>query len=157
MRSGLAIAAVFLVGGAATAQPSSVAGTNVSPAASPAATVVDSFHRALGLGDTKAALGFLDDNALIFESGGAERSRAEYAEHHLAADAAFSKAVPSKLMRRSGDVTGDIAWIASEGRTTGTYKGKAVDRLTTETMILRRARDEWKIVHIHWSSVAGGR
>jgi hypothetical protein len=36
----------------------------------------------------------------------------------------------------------------------GTYKGKAVDRLTTETMVLRRVGAAWKIVHIHWSSAA---
>ena len=37
---------------------------------------------------------------------------------------------------------------------TGTFKGKAIDRDTTETMILRRIGGEWKIVHIHWSSAA---
>ena len=45
-----------------------------------------------------------------------------------------------------------MAWIASEGRTTGTYKGKALDLVTTETMVLRRSGHGWKIVHIHWSS-----
>ena len=49
---------------------------------------------------------------------------------------------------------GNIAWITSEVRTTGTYKGKAVDRRTVETMVLRRAKAGWKIVHIHWSSAA---
>lgn len=49
-------------------------------------------------------------------------------------------------------VQGDLAWIASEGRTTGDYKGKTVDRLTAETMILTRVGDAWRIFHIHWSS-----
>ena len=31
---------------------------------------------------------------------------------------------------------------------------KPLDRVTTETMILRRDRSGWKIVHIHWSSGA---
>jgi len=96
----------------------------------------------------------LAGNALIFEGGGVERSKAEYASHHLVADAEYTKAVPAVLTRRAGDAIGTVAWIASEGRTTGTFRGKAVDRVTAETMILRRIGHDWKIVHIHWSSAA---
>jgi hypothetical protein len=45
-----------------------------------------------------------------------------------------------------------VAWVSTEGRTTGSFKGKAIDLLTTETMILRRMAGDWRIVHIHWSS-----
>lgn len=123
-------------------------------AARGAAATVDAFHAALRRGDTRSALTFLAADALIFETGGVERSKAEYASHHLAADAAFSKAVPSRLTRRSGGASGALAWIASEGRTTGTFKGKALDRVTAETMLLRRVGNAWKIAHIHWSSAA---
>jgi ketosteroid isomerase-like protein len=118
--------------------------------------VVDAFHGALSRGDTKAALSYLTEEALIFESGGVEHGKQEYASHHLAADAAFSRAVPSRVIRRVGHVAGTTAWIASEGRTTGTFNGKAVDRKTVETMVLRRTGANWKIVHIHWSSAAAG-
>ena len=37
-------------------------------------------------------------------------------------------------------------------RPTGSFKGKSIDLLTTETMILRRMAGDWRIVHIHWSS-----
>ncbi|MBA2466456.1 MAG: nuclear transport factor 2 family protein [Sphingomonas sp.] len=124
-----------------------------APARAPAA-VVDRFHAALTRGDTRGALTLLAADALIFEAGGVERSKAEYAAHHLQADAAFAQAVPGKHHKRFGSAVGDIAWIATEGRTAGTYKNKAVDRLTTETMVLRRAGGSWKIVHIHWSSAA---
>jgi ketosteroid isomerase-like protein len=137
--------------------PVAAAANSVSPGARPAAVVVDAFHAALAQGNTNAALGFLADNALIFESGGVERSKAEYASHHLAADAAFSQAVPARITRRAGEAVGNIAWIATEGRTTGTYKGKPVDRRTVETMVLRRTAAGWKIAHIHWSSAAGGK
>ena len=126
----------------------------LAASARPAASVVDAFHAALRRGDTQAALGLLATEALIFEAGGVERGKAEYASHHLAADAAFSQAVPAIVTRRSGEAVGNIAWITSEGRTTGTYKGRAVDRRTVETMVLRRAKAGWKIVHIHWSSAA---
>jgi ketosteroid isomerase-like protein len=128
--------------------------TSPSPSARGATVTVDAFHAALRRGDTRAAAALLAEDALIFEEGGAERSKAEYAAQHLPADAEFSRSVSAVVTRRAGRSDGAIAWIATEGRTTGTYKGKALDRLTTETMILRRTGRAWKIVHIHWSSAA---
>lgn len=117
-----------------------------------AAAAVDAFHAALRRGDTRSAAALLASDALIFEEGGVERSKAEYVAHHLPADAAFSKGVASTVTRRAGSSNGVFAWIATEGRMTGTYKGKTVDRVTTETMLLRRVGRDWRIVHIHWSS-----
>lgn len=126
----------------------------VSPSARGAAATVDGFHAALRRGDTRSAVALLADDVLIFESGEVERGKAEYAAHHLGADAEFSAAVPSTLTRRSGNTSGAMAWIASEGRTTGTFHGRPIDQMTTETMVLRRAAHGWKIVQIHWSSTA---
>ena len=124
------------------------------PGARDAAAVVDAFHAALGRGDTAAAAALLAEDALIFESGGVERSKAEYESHHLAADAAFSGAVPAVVLRRAGNAANGLAWVATEARMTGKYKDRAVDRLSTETMILRDTGRGSKIVHIHWSSQA---
>ena len=44
--------------------------------------------------------------------------------------------------------------LEASGRTTGQFNGRAVDRLTTETMVLKRLADGWRIHHIHWSSRA---
>lgn len=126
----------------------------VATEAAGAAAVVDAFHAALKQGDAAAALTLLDPEAMIFEEGGAERSREEYASHHLGADAAFAAATEATVARRSGRADGDVAWITSEGRTTGQFNGRAVDRLTVETMVLRRHADGWRIHHIHWSSRA---
>lgn len=60
----------------------------------------------------------------------------------------------SELTRRTGATSGDLAWVASEGRTRGRYKDRDIDRITTETMILRRVGGVWRIVHVHWSSRA---
>ena len=94
----------------------------------------------------------LASNVLIFESGGVERSKAEYAAHHLESDAAFAKMTTHRVIRQSGAAAGDTAWIATEGRTTGTYKEQVVNSASSETMVLRRAKRVWRIVHIHWSS-----
>lgn len=124
--------------------------------AADAAATVDAFHAALKAGDTAAALALLSPDVMIFEEGGAERSRDEYASHHLASDAAFAAGSDAAVARRSGWADGDIAWITSEGRTTGQFNSRAVDRLTTETMVLKRHADGWRIHHIHWSSRAPG-
>ena len=52
----------------------------------------------------------------------------------------------------ASDADATMAWIATQSRTTGSYKGRTIDSASTETMILRRNTGNWKIVHIHWSS-----
>ena len=117
------------------------------------AAAVDAFHAALRRGEPEAALALVADDALVFEDGRIERTKAEYALHHAAADAAFSKAVPSKRLSRSGHASGQLALVASESRTRGRFRGQDVDRIMVETMVLRRdPAGAWKIVHIHWSS-----
>ena len=124
----------------------------VAPAALEAAATVDAFHAALRRGDTGSAAALLTDDALIFEEGRAERSKAEYSARHLGADAEYSKAVPSERVRRIGDAAGDMAWIATEGRSKGRFRGADVNRVTDDTRVLRRIGGTWRIVHIHWSS-----
>jgi ketosteroid isomerase-like protein len=134
------------------APPSSSAQPQLNPDAKSAAATVESFHAALRRGDTAAAASLLANDALIYESGGVERSKAEYVAHHLPADTAFARAVASTLTRRAGAASGDFAWIASEGRTAGAFRGRKINSATTETMVLRRSGAAWRIVHIHWSS-----
>lgn len=132
---------------AAREKPSSApSASNGAPAA------VDAFHAALRRGDTRAAAALLAKDALVFESGGVERTKAEYAAHHLQADAEFSRSVSSLVTWRAVNSSGKLAWVASEGRTTGTYKGRSLDLVTTETMILRHIGGSWRIIHVHWSS-----
>lgn len=131
----------------ATARP-----TVTSAAAQTPVAIVDSFHNALSGGQTDAALRLLSDDVLIYESGRAERSKAEYASHHLKADAEFAGATERKLIRRASWVGNDTAWVTSETETAGTFKGRALSLTGTETVILRRTAGVWKIVHIHWSS-----
>ncbi len=117
-----------------------------------AANAVDAFHDALVKGDRQAAQALLDDKVQIYEQGSVERSKAEYASHHLESDAAFAAATARTQTARSGTILGDLAYVISEGTVTGTFKGKAIDSITLETMVLRRAQGGWRIVHIHWSS-----
>ena len=150
----LALAALLPTNAVVAHEPKSAAlvTTSLPLAAKPAADAVDRFHAALKRGDTASAASLMAADALIFESGGVERSKAEYASHHLAADAAFASATTHSMTRRSGSAVGDFAWIATEGKTTGQYKDSAINSVSTETIVLRRTNGGWQIVHIHWSS-----
>lgn len=123
-------------------------------AAADAARVVDAFHAALKAGETGKAASLMAPGVLVFEAGGAEASKAAYSTQHLAADAAFEKTAVEVTLRRTGAAAGDSAWIATEGRVQARTGEKVTDRLTTETMILARTPDGWRIVHVHWSSRA---
>jgi ketosteroid isomerase-like protein len=126
----------------------------VRPATSSASepvAVVEAFFKALAAADFGAATALLDAEALIFESGGVERSRAEYASHHMKDDASFLQAATQRVLSRSTDARGELAWVATESRLT-TAGAKPADIISTETMVLRRSSDGWRIVHIHWSS-----
>lgn len=158
MRLGWWVATSVAIASAAGAhsktEKSATVPTELAEAVRPASQVVDAFHDALARGDAVKAAQLLADDAVIYEEGGAERTKAEYADHHLPADAEFSKSTKSQITRRAGFSEDGLAWVATEGRMTGSFKGKALDRLTTETMVLRRMKTGWKIIHIHWSSAA---
>ncbi|MCA1196425.1 nuclear transport factor 2 family protein [Sphingomonas sp. R647] len=126
---------------------------DIAAVQSPIATV-DRFHAALTEGKVEAALKPLSDDVLIYESGRSERSKAEYASHHLNADAEFAGATQRKLVNRTSWIGADTARVTTETETTGTFKGRALALTGTDTMILRWTAGVWKIVHIHWSSAA---
>jgi len=151
-----AVAAALLssTAGAAGAEDGLGSAAVASPEMSEATQVVEAFHAALKADRTEAALALLAEDVMVLEEGGAERSRDEYAAHHLAADASFAAVTEATVTRRAGWVDGAVAWITTEGRTTGLAGDRTIDRLTAETMVLTRGADGWRIHHIHWSSRA---
>jgi ketosteroid isomerase-like protein len=139
-------AQVFAAGTAASTAPEE------STIISDATRTVDTFHDALVKGDRQAAQDLLDDQVQIYEQGWVERSKAEYASHHLESDAAFSAATTRTQTARSSMILGDLAYVTSEGTVSGMFKGKTINSISLETMVLRREQGGWRIVHIHWSS-----
>lgn len=125
---------------------------SVPAAAKDAVATVDRFSTALSSGDLRKAGVELSPTVLILESGGAERSAAEYLGGHAKSDAEFLKTAHQQLRRRSAHASGDFAWVASESELHLQKDGKPVTILSTETMLLQRRASVWKIVHIHWSS-----
>lgn len=152
----LAVIALLLLGpSAALAQAAPPrAAAQTSQPTGPAIAVVDDFHRALRSGDADTVLALMAPEVVVLEEGGAERSRDEYASHHLRSDMTFAAASEAVVSRRVASIEGDIAWVLTEGRTTGRVNDRAIDRRTAETMILQRLGEGWRIRHIHWSSRA---
>lgn len=128
------------------------AGTHPEQLAATAQEAVDAFHAALAAGDRAAALGLLSPAVVIFESGGAELSRTEYAEHHLAADMEFSAATTTEVRERRSGGDGALAWVLTRSATSGSFRGRPIAAESTETMILEPGEEGWRILHIHWSS-----
>jgi len=115
------------------------------------AEVVDAFHDALKAGDRRKALDQLTADVLIFEQGRQERTRTEYARNHLAEDIAFSAETTRTVSKRTVKLQANVAWVTSLNRTRGTFKNRAIDFVSDETMILSRVGGKWRISHIHWS------
>jgi ketosteroid isomerase-like protein len=126
-------------------------GSGALAAETPVATAA-TLHAAMSAGDASRVEALLDPEVLILEGGGAERSRKEYAAHHLGADLALMKAANYKLEHQTSDTVGDLAWVASEALLTGNRDGKPINLRMTETLVMKRGAEGWKITHIHWSS-----
>lgn len=112
----------------------------------------DAFSAALATGDEATVKRLLAPEVLIYESGGQESSRDEYAAHHMKSDMAFLARAQVQVIERQYGTTGELAWVATRTRITGTHKDKPVDLHSTETLVLRRDPEGWRIVHLQWSS-----
>lgn len=137
-----ALAAVLLTATAVQAQ---------GPDETAVTAVVTDFHRALTESDRDGVLKLLMPNAVIFETGYVEASREQYAAGHLAADMLFAATVQREVVHREATVSGDLGLVITQTRNAGTFQGEPVKLTNTETMVLRRSGEHWKILHIHWS------
>jgi ketosteroid isomerase-like protein len=90
---------------------------------------------------------------VILESGGVE-TRAEYQSHHLPGDIAYAKSMKSIRGAIRVSVRGDVAWASSTSTTTGESRGRQVNSMGAESMVLTRTAAGWLISAIHWSSRA---
>lgn len=113
--------------------------------------VVEGFRAALAAGDSTTVIAMLHPDVRIYEGGHAE-TRDQYRSGHLRGDIAFLQAVDSEKTSDHIILDGDMALYMSEDRKTGTYRDREIDSRGTETIVLVRTAEGWKIRHIHWSS-----
>ena len=115
--------------------------------------VMQAFQAAMKVGDAVAVKRLLAPDLLVFEGGAAERSRDEYASHHLGADMAFLKTSTADILKRSSGGNDQEAWLTTESRIRGkSSEGKRLDIASTETALMRKSGAGWQIVHLHWPS-----
>ncbi len=132
----------------------SVAGQSLAEEAADATAIratAESFHKALAVGEAEKVMSLLLPDALIAE-GGAVQTRSEYESGHLAADIAYAGAVPGRQLTAVVRQVGDVAWITSTFKVQGKFKGKPVDSMAAETMVLAKTPEGWRIRNVHWSS-----
>lgn len=125
---------------------------NISPDAEEAVKVVDAFNAALKAVKLDEVSRLLDEKVLVLESGGSERSRDEYLAKHATADSLFLQKAHIELRYRQAHAEGNLAWVGSESTVLVKENEKESLLKMTETMLLKKTPDGWKIVHIHWSS-----
>lgn len=118
-----------------------------------AGKVVMQFHQALATGNTSLVMDILSDDVLIYEGGNIERSRDEYASHHMASDMAFLQAIDIERLEHQVRQFGDSAISSSLVRLHGRYRDKDVDIKSMETLFLiKESNQSWRIASIHWSN-----
>ncbi len=92
----------------------------------------------------------LAEDVLILEGGHAQKSREEYMSGHMKSDMKFLANVKSEIISRETSQSGDLAWIITQTKSTGTYKDKAFERTSREMLVLRHDGHNWKITLVHW-------
>lgn len=109
------------------------------------------FHSALEQGDTTATRKLLARDLLVLEGGEVE-TREQYLAHHLAADIEFAKAVQETRTPVSYTREGNVAWLVSTSTASGSFRGREINSVGAELLILSRTNSGWEIRAIHWSS-----
>lgn len=149
MATVLTCGAALLVGALLTS--SRAVGIRTQSDSAAVASAVEQYHKALGAGDSAAAMALLASDVVILESGDVE-TRAEYQSHDLSADIEFARAVTSSRGSVKVVLHGDVAWAISTSKTRGAFRGRPIDSQGAELMVLTRERAAWRIRAIHWSS-----
>ena len=143
----LVLTAWFLTGCAGRTTPEPA-----EDAAAHAVAHAEAFQRALATGDEASVGNLLAPEVLIYESGGQESSREEYMSHHMKGDMAFLAKAKLQVIERKHGASGNLAWVATRSRITGAHRDKPVDVYSTESLVLERKPEGWRIVHVQWSS-----
>ena len=118
------------------------------------ADAVQAFHEAMKQADREAVLALMTPEATVYEMGYVDADRNAYSGEHLKADMALAIKVQREVLSSRSGRHGSQAWVLNEYRVTGRYRGKDIDSLGAETMLLEKRAEGWLIHHIHWSQHA---
>lgn len=138
---------------ASVAQPAAQsAAITIAPAAAESVAVLNAYMGALANGQFDVARKFMAPNAVVLRDGRVLGSRDMYFAGEARADAAALHGAQRDLLRRDAKAGDGLALVLSEKRLRTTVGGKSMDQFVTETALLVKTLDGWKIAHLHVSS-----
>lgn len=108
------------------------------------------FETAIVENNSAGASEVLHDDVNILEGSGSE-TKEEYLSHHFHSDGRFLSAMTRELVSEKITIEGNVAWVTSLTKMTGTYNGREIDRTSLELAVLKKENGEWKIIALHWS------
>lgn len=127
---------------------------NIAPAAVEAVRIVNDFMSAFSTGNLHAAQQFLDPSVVVVANSVIYGDRDAYLKGSARGDALFLQKAQRQLLRRQARAGHTFAWVVSERMLRSSQDGAPMARVNTETMLLAKTMQGWKIVHINWSSRA---
>jgi len=112
----------------------------------------DAFHEAMRTRNRALVLSMLAPDLVVFETGYLEATRDEYARDSLNDDIKFASAMEYRVLSRGVIGSGENMSVLTKASVHGMFGDRRVDLVQSETMILRRTKMAWEIVHLHWSA-----
>jgi ketosteroid isomerase-like protein len=101
--------------------------------------------------DSEQAGKILHEDVTILEGGGVE-TKTQYLSHHFHSDGKFLSAMNREEVSQEISVEGNMAWVTSKTKMTGTYSGRDIDLSSLELAVLKKENGMWKVIALHWSS-----
>ncbi len=117
--------------------------------------VVKAYHEAMARKDVDALKNLFHPDLVVFEAGGVDKGRDAYLEHHLGPELKELKSWtygPMETSVLTGDPTSVV--LCSFTYEAALDSGKISKGKATESMVLTRTAEGWRIRHLHWSSRA---
>ncbi|MBO6620405.1 MAG: nuclear transport factor 2 family protein [Balneola sp.] len=115
------------------------------------AKTLNDLETAIVENDSEKAGEILHDDVTILEGGGME-TKSEYLSHHFHSDGKFLSAMNREELSQEISVEGNMAWVTSKTKMTGTYSGRDIDLSSLELAVLKKENGMWKVIALHWSS-----
>ncbi|HCI72264.1 MAG TPA: nuclear transport factor 2 family protein [Balneola sp.] len=115
------------------------------------AKTLNDLETAIVENDSEKAGEILHDDVTILEGGGME-TKSEYLSHHFHSDGKFLSAMNREEVSQEISVEGNMAWVTSKTKMTGTYSGRDIDLSSLELAVLKKENGMWKVIALHWSS-----
>ena len=112
--------------------------------------ILADFENAIVENNPEVASKLLYDDVVILEGNNRE-TKEQYLSHHFHSDGRFLSAMNREVIFEQVNIEGNVAWVSSQTKMTGTYNDREIDRTSLELAILKKENGEWKIIALHWS------